>query len=53
MIIAIAVFVGPTIKGYVKFSDNADDNLVKIDVNLTGLKKKMDYTDFMSMNRQM
>ena len=39
MIIAIAVFVGPTIKGYVKFSDNADDNLVKIDVNLTGLKK--------------
>ncbi len=39
MIIAIAVFVGPSIKGYVKFSDNANDNLVEIDVNLTGLKK--------------
>jgi Cu-Zn family superoxide dismutase len=39
MIIAIAIFVGPTITGYVKFSDNLDNNLVKIDVNLTGLKK--------------
>ena len=39
MTTAIAVFVGPTIKGYVKFSDNSQDNLVKIDVNLTGLKK--------------
>ena len=38
MIIAIAVFVGP-IKGFVKFSDNSDNNLVKIEVNLTGLKK--------------
>jgi hypothetical protein len=48
MIIAIAVFVGP-IKGFVKFSDNSDNNLVKIEVNLTGLKKA-DYTDFMFMN---
>ena len=40
MITAIAVFVGPTITGHVKFFDNLDDNLVKIDVNLTGLKKK-------------
>ena len=38
MIIAIAVFVG-LIKGFVKFSDNSDNNLVKIEVNLTGLKK--------------
>ena len=38
-IIAIAVFDGPTIKGTVKFTEDAGSGQVKIDVNLTGLDK--------------
>ena len=36
---AIAVFSVKLIKGTVKFTEDTNSNLVKIDVNLTGLKK--------------
>jgi len=38
-ITAIAVFTGPKITGTVKFTEEQGNNLIQIDVNLTGLKK--------------
>jgi Cu-Zn family superoxide dismutase len=38
-ITAIAVFTGPKINGYVKFTEEQGTNLIQIDVNLSGLKK--------------
>ena len=38
-ITAIAVFTGPKINGSVKFTEEQSNNLIQIDVNLTGLKK--------------
>jgi Cu-Zn family superoxide dismutase len=36
---AIAVFTGPSIKGTVTFTEENNSKIVKINVNLTGLKK--------------
>ena len=39
-ITAIAVFTGPKINGSVKFTEEENSHLIRIDVDIVGLKKK-------------